>query len=457
MTDQVREQVRQRYAAAATAVATTGRDALAVVDAAQCCTPAVTESADSCCASDATVDAAFGAALYSVDEQSELPAEALAASLGCGNPMAVADLRAGEKVLDLGSGGGIDVLLSARRVGPTGFAYGVDMTDEMLDLANANKATAGAENVEFLKGTIEDVPLPDAAVDVVISNCVINLSTDKPAVLAEMFRVLTPGGRIGISDVVAEDHLTPQMRAERGSYVGCIAGALSKTEYLDGLAAVGFTDAEVTFTHEAAPGMHGAIVRATKPAECCSSAEQAGCCEPSAKATCCSGEHPAGGCGCQAEATTAIPTITSSAIATSTESATVTIDVFEPALCCNTGVCGEDVDQALVTFSADLDWATANGGQVGRHNLANEPLAFAENDAVKQFLQLSGSAGLPLVLVNGVTALTGVYPDRAQLARWAGLDTTPSADTVPAGVQMLGLADSGGCCSTDASDSSGCC
>jgi arsenite methyltransferase len=456
MTDQVREQVRQRYAAAATAVATTGRDALAVVDAAQCCTP--TAEADSCCAGDTAVDPAFGSALYSAGEQGELPAEAVAASLGCGNPMAVADLRAGERVLDLGSGGGIDVLLSARRVGPTGFAYGVDMTDEMLDLANANKAKAGAENVEFLKGTIEDVPLADAAVDVVISNCVINLSTDKPAVLAEMFRVLTPGGRIGISDVVAEDHLTPEMRAERGSYVGCIAGALSRTEYLDGLAAVGFTDAEVTFTHEAAPGMHGAIVRATKPAECCSTSQQATCCEPSAKATCCSGEHPAGSCGCHLETAAAAPT-TSPTIAP--ESSTVTtIDVFEPALCCNTGVCGEDVDQALVTFSADLDWATAKGGHVVRHNLANEPLAFAENDAVKQFLQLSGSAGLPLVLVNGVTALTGAYPDRAQLARWAGLDATPSADTVPAGAQMLGLADAGGCCSTDSSDSSdssGCC
>ena len=192
---------------------------------------------------------------------------AVAASLGCGNPTAVADLREGERVLDLGSGGGIDVLLSARRVGPTGFAYGVDMTTEMLDLARANAAKAGATNVEFLQGTIEDIPLPDAAVDVVISNCVINLSTDKPAVLAEMFRVLAPGGRIGISDVVAEDHLTPEQRAERGAYVGCIAGALSRREYLDGLAAVGFVDATVEFTHAVADQMHGAIIRATKPAD----------------------------------------------------------------------------------------------------------------------------------------------------------------------------------------------
>jgi arsenite methyltransferase len=169
-------------------------------------------------------------------------------------------------VLDLGSGGGIDVLLSARRVGPSGFAYGVDMTDDMLGLARANAAKAGAANVEFRKGEIENLPFPDAAVDVVISNCVINLSVDKPAVLAEMFRVLVPGGRIGISDVVAEDHLTPADRSAAGSYVGCIAGALSRAEYLDGLAAAGFTQTTVTFTHQAAPGMHSAIIRAVKPA-----------------------------------------------------------------------------------------------------------------------------------------------------------------------------------------------
>lgn len=262
--DDLREVVRSRYAEAALAVSAHTRRALAVVDATQsCCTPS--ENA-SCCGGTGEVGDAFGASLYSASEQDELPAAAVAASLGCGNPMMVAELRAGETVLDLGSGGGIDVLLSARRVGPSGFAYGVDMTDEMLALANANKIKAGATNVEFLKGSIEDVPLPAEAVNVVISNCVINLSTDKPQVLAEMFRVLVPGGRIGISDVVAEDHLTAADRAERGSYVGCIAGALSRREYLDGLAAAGFTNTDVCFTHEVAPGMHGAIIRAIKPA-----------------------------------------------------------------------------------------------------------------------------------------------------------------------------------------------
>lgn len=313
MDQDVREQVRERYAAAAVAVSSAGRNPLALIEADQCCTPSDVASENaSCCGGGGEVDAAFGSTLYSAGEQDELPADAVLASLGCGNPVAVADLHEGERVLDLGSGGGIDVLLSAKRVGPTGRAFGVDMTDEMLALARANAAKTGATNVEFLKGTIEAIPLPADSIDVVISNCVINLSTDKPAVLAEMFRVLAPGGRIGISDVVAEDHLSVAKRAERGSYVGCIAGALSRAEYLDGLAAVGFTDAEVSFTHEAAPGMHGAIVRATKPGaiqtstaavdtvgECCDANAQASCCEPSAKATCCSGEHPAGTCGCQ--------------------------------------------------------------------------------------------------------------------------------------------------------------
>jgi ubiquinone/menaquinone biosynthesis C-methylase UbiE len=211
-------------------------------------------------------DENFGSTRYAADERDALPAEALAASLGCGNPTAVADLHPGERVLDLGSGGGIDVLLSARRVGPTGKVYGLDMTEEMLALANANTAKAGATNVEFIKGVIEAIPLPGNTIDVVISNCVINLSTDKPAVFAETFRVLKPGGRLGVSDVVADDSLSPAQRAERGDYVGCIAGALSFTEYRRGLEAAGFTDVEISRTHPVASGMHSAIVRAVKPA-----------------------------------------------------------------------------------------------------------------------------------------------------------------------------------------------
>jgi ubiquinone/menaquinone biosynthesis C-methylase UbiE len=204
--------------------------------------------------------------LYAADQRDELPDAAALASLGCGNPTAVADLHQGETVLDLGSGGGIDVILSARRVGPAGTAYGLDMTDEMLALAQRNARDAGITNAHFLKGLIEQVPLPSESVDVVISNCVINLSTDKPAVLAEMNRVLRPGGRIGVSDVVAEDRLTTEQRAERGSHVGCIAGALSRAEYTAGLEAAGFEEISVTFTHEVADGMHGAVIKAVKAA-----------------------------------------------------------------------------------------------------------------------------------------------------------------------------------------------
>jgi arsenite methyltransferase len=188
-------------------------------------------------------------------------------SLGCGNPVAVAELREGETVLDLGSGGGLDVILSAKRVGPTGVAYGLDMTEEMLALARRNAAEREVTNVHFLKGQIEDVPLPAESVDVVISNCVINLSTDKPAVFRELARVLKRGGRLGVSDVVADDRLSQADRAARGSYVGCIAGALSKTEYEQGLAAAGFENVTVEFTYEAAEGMYGAIVKARKPAQ----------------------------------------------------------------------------------------------------------------------------------------------------------------------------------------------
>jgi ubiquinone/menaquinone biosynthesis C-methylase UbiE len=217
------------------------------------------------CCGDAGPEA-FGAALYDAAERGELPDAALLASLGCGNPTAVAELREGETVLDLGSGGGIDVLLSAKRVGPTGVAYGLDMTEEMLELARRNAEEAGVPNAHFLAGEMESIPLSDGSVDVVISNCVVNLSTDKPRVLREVYRVLRPGGRVGISDIVAEDRLAPEERAERGSYVGCIAGALAKSEYERELAAAGFEAVSVQFTHGVADGMHSAIVRAAKPA-----------------------------------------------------------------------------------------------------------------------------------------------------------------------------------------------
>jgi len=255
--DAVHETVRDHYA----------RAALSVLEekSASCCDSSC-GCGDGCCATGAA-DASDALALYSKIEQSELPDAAVLASLGCGNPVAVAELREGERVLDLGSGGGIDVLLSARRVGPTGRAFGLDMTDEMLALARQNAVSAGVENVEFLKGIIEDVPLPADSIDVVISNCVINLAADKSAVFREIARVLRAGGRVGVADIVADDSLSPRQRAERGSYAGCIAGALSISEYESGLRDAGLTDVSITPTHTVAAGMYSAIVRATKPAD----------------------------------------------------------------------------------------------------------------------------------------------------------------------------------------------
>ncbi len=257
---ELREQVRAHYADMATRV--TAGDA----NGCGCGQPADCGCASGCCGP-ADEQPGIGAGLYAAADRDALPDAAVLASLGCGNPTAVAELRDGEVVLDLGSGGGIDVLLSARRVGPSGKAYGLDMTEEMLALARRNAEEAGARNVEFLKGHIEAIPLPAATVDVIISNCVINLSADKPAVFADTLRVLKPGGRLGISDIVAEDHLSAAERAERGSHVGCIAGALAKGEYETELERAGFTGVSVTFTHQVADGLHSAIIQATKPLE----------------------------------------------------------------------------------------------------------------------------------------------------------------------------------------------
>ncbi len=260
--EQILSAVRERYANAAKRAATIAEDASCCAPG--CCGPTETMvalpvvNADACCGSDccapervATATEAFGANLYARDDLATLPAEVVAASLGCGNPTALAELRPGEIVLDLGSGGGIDVLLSARRVGPTGKVYGLDMTDEMLDLARANQRAAGVTNVEFLRGRIEEIPLPRSTVDTIISNCVVNLSTDKDAVLHEAFRVLKPGGRVAISDVVirdpepGEDAIPEAVRRDVELWTGCIAGALEVREYREKLAAVGFVDAEI--------------------------------------------------------------------------------------------------------------------------------------------------------------------------------------------------------------------
>jgi arsenite methyltransferase len=248
--EDVHEIVRGHYAEAARRTASDGG----------CCSGDCCGSSASCCG-----DASNAIALYPGADLATLPDAAVLASLGCGNPIAVAELRPGERVLDLGSGGGIDVLLSAERVGPTGRAFGLDMTDEMLSLGRANAIAAGASNVEFLRGQIEAIPLPAESIDVVISNCVVNLAADKQAVFREIARVLRPGGRLGIADIVAQDRLSVAERAERGSYVGCIAGALSFSEVEAGLSEAGLVDVVITATHAVADGIDGAIVRASKP------------------------------------------------------------------------------------------------------------------------------------------------------------------------------------------------
>jgi arsenite methyltransferase len=226
------------------------------------------ECASECCgpvARDTTE--ALGAGLYDASYVAELPARAVAGSLGCANPVALTHLEPGEDVLDLGSGGGIDVLLSARRVGPTGRAYGVDMTAEMLELARANQAEAGITNAEFLEGRIEAVPLPDHSVDVVVSNCVINLSADKPAVFAEAFRVLRPGGHVAFADIVADEEPSPELRADDGAWAACIAGAVTRDLYRSQLVEAGFIDVEIVDSHTVADGFWSVFVRARKPGD----------------------------------------------------------------------------------------------------------------------------------------------------------------------------------------------
>jgi arsenite methyltransferase len=246
----IRETVREKYAAAARAVAEQQGSA-------SCCGPIALTDADQ--------TRVFGATLYDTAESEGATATAVAASLGCGVPTAVADLHEGETVLDLGSGAGADVLISARRVGPSGKAIGLDMTDEMLELARSNTEQAGVENVEFVKGYIEEIPLQDGSVDVIVSNCVLNLSGDKPKVFAEAARVLKPGGRFAVSDVIADPGMDDATRADMAQSTGCIAGALSEQEFRDGLTAAGFTEVEIRETHRVHEFARSAIIRARKP------------------------------------------------------------------------------------------------------------------------------------------------------------------------------------------------
>lgn len=426
--DRIREAVRDRYADAAR-------------NASSCCGPA-----SSTCGPPAGFTDPFGQSQYDDADRQVLPEAALAASLGCGNPTLLADLKPGDVVLDLGSGGGIDVLLSARRVAPHGKAYGLDMTPEMLDLANANKAQAGVENVEFLLGSIENIPLPDDSVDVIISNCVVNLSADKDRVFREAFRVLRPAGRLAISDMVLSRPLAPELTKVMALWTGCIAGALTQDNCLESLRATGFAEPSIEPTTVFGRAELEGLIVALDP-----------------------NDFPAD-LDIDAAITELDGVIRSASIRATTPASTSTrtrtretpmpaIRVYEPALCCNTGVCGPELDQQLVEFTADLNHLTSTGADISRRNLANDPLAFAADDTVRAFLEVAGSEGLPLTTVNGVTVMTGTYPTRSQLLRFAGLTPEPSgaaqstADpvVVPASVTQLEITEGESCGPT------GCC
>jgi arsenite methyltransferase len=289
----IRANVRERYAAAARAATQGGAQGQA-----GCCGPS-----SSCSPADAS--GVFGGDLYDEASRADAPEAAVDASLGCGVPTAIADLREGETVLDLGSGAGADALISARRVGPSGRVIGLDMTDEMLELARANAREAGLDNVKFMKGYIEELPLADESVDVVISNCVINLSADKPRVIRETARVLRPGGRFAVSDVIADSEADHATQSDMAAWTGCIAGALTAGEFRSALEAAGFEQIEILETHRVHEQAASAIIRARLPARagCCEPEALDSCCEPTAKHECC-GSTAAGvaapsGCGCR--------------------------------------------------------------------------------------------------------------------------------------------------------------
>jgi arsenite methyltransferase len=397
----IREVVREKYAAAARAVAEQ-------------------QVGESCCRpvelSDAEETRVFGAALYEEAETDGAPASAVGASLGCGVPTAVADLHEGEIVLDLGSGAGADVLISARRVGPTGKAIGVDMTEEMLELARANAAQSGVENVEFVKGYIEEIPLPDGSVDVIVSNCVLNLSGNKPKVLREAERVLRPGGRLAVSDVIASPDLDEATRADLAAYTGCIAGALTEAEFREGLAAAGFTEIDIRETHRVHEFASSAIIRARKPA-------------PSEIHT--------------TEPSNAMSTLNINYVVPGPAAGAHQVELFEPAMCCSTGVCGPSVDQRLIEVREDLRWAEAQGATITRHNLSSDPDAFVANTKVTGLMAAFGEQALPALVIDGEIKMHGRYATRDELASLLRAPSEPVGPVVRSGGCSCGA---GGCC-----------
>jgi arsenite methyltransferase len=381
-----------------------------------------------------SVARAFG---YSTEDLASLPPQANM-GLSCGNPVALAGLRGGEVVVDLGCGGGLDVLLAAQRVGPTGKAIGIDMTPDMIARAKAGATQVGATNVEFHLAQIDHLPLLDESIDCVISNCVINLAPDKSQVFHEILRVLKPGGRLVVSDIALKQPLPAEVVSDVQAYVGCIAGAIQITEYERLLSEAGFEAVVVQDT--------GANLNAYAEAGasgCCSSGS---CCSTEAAAPASSPVHDG--------LTEVLNQFNANAYAASVrvhalkpcdsskrEPTMKTIQIYDKPMCCSTGVCGPDVDSVLPQFAADLQWLKSQGHQVERYNLAQQPQAFIQNPEVHQLLATQGTSCLPLIVVNGRIASRQVYPTRDHLIGW-----TANIMTVTAG-----------CCGGPAQDASQAC
>jgi arsenite methyltransferase len=373
-----------------------------------------------------SVAEAFG---YSADDLASLPPQANM-GLSCGNPVALAGLRAGEVVVDLGCGGGLDVLLAAKRVGPTGKAVGIDMTPEMIERAKAGAAQVGAENVEFHLARIDQLPLPDASVDCIISNCVINLVPDKDRVFQEMMRVLKPGGRVAISDIALKQPLPEEVRSSVEAYVGCIGGAILIDDYQRRLQQAGF---EAVVVADAGSDLN-AYAQAGQGSGCCGNSQDSA---PEALQVSCCGSVPPPGesADLHSQLTDVLSQFDANAYAAGVRVHAVKgrdqstkptenvmskgkVEVYDKPMCCSTGVCGPDVDPVLPRFAADLDWLKSQGHRVERFNLAQQPEAFLQNRQVQQLVTTQGTSRLPAVVVDEQLVSAGKYPTRDELAAW---------------------------------------
>ncbi len=410
-----------------------------------------------------SVAAAFG---YTAEELALLPSEANM-GLSCGNPVAMAALKSGEVVVDLGCGGGLDVLLASRLVGPTGKAIGIDMTPEMLERARAGAAKVGATNVEFHQAQIDRLPLPDASVDCILSNCVINLAADKPAVFREMLRVLKPGGRISISDIALKQPLPPDVAGSLQAYVGCIAGAMMISEYERLLKEAGFEAVVVTDT-----GADLNVYAQASSAGCCSSTPATSCCSPATGAPSESGSTVHDGleqvlrqfdgntyaASVRVYATRAAHSVTpphnetpvlgilsnsSSMMSPTKVTAMKTILIYDRPMCCSTGICGPSVDPVLPRFAADLDTMKNVGHTVQRYNLSQQPQAFIENKEIHALISSKGTDVLPVVVVDGHVVSRSIYPSMEMLQMWTGSGDPAAA---PVATMSLPFADQA-CCS----------